>query len=197
MPDLTDPEALRVEGSLAGKLLIASPAIEDPRFSRAVILVCTHNEEHAMGIVLNKSSDEDNLSELLDQLGVDGDGAPDDAHILMGGPVSRERGFVLHSEDYDSDGATLNVCEGVCLTATRDVLHAMTSDSPPEKFVLALGYSGWGAGQLEMELAENVWLVGIPDTALVYDPSLDTKWSRALARIGVSPDKLQVSGGRA
>ncbi len=197
MPDMTDPEALRVEGSLAGKLLIASPAIEDPRFSRAVILVCTHNEEHAMGIVLNKASDEDNLSELLDQLGVDGDGAPDDAHILVGGPVSRERGFVLHSEDYDSDGATLNVCEGVCLTATRDVLHAMTSDSPPEKFVLALGYSGWGAGQLEMELAENVWLVGTPDPALVYDPSLDTKWSRALARIGVSPDRLQVAGGRA
>src|SRR6218665_2453342 len=103
MPDRTDPEALRVEGSLAGKLLIASPAIEDPRFSRAVILVCTHNEEHAMGIVLNKASDEDNLPELLDQLGVDGDGAPDDAHILLGGPVGRERGFVLHSEDYDSD----------------------------------------------------------------------------------------------
>lgn len=197
MHSLTDLETHRLEGSLAGKLLIASPAIEDPRFSRAVILVCTHNEEHAMGIVLNHASDEDNLSELLDQLGVDGDGAPEDAHILLGGPVGRERGFVLHSEDYDSDGATLNVCEGVCLTATRDVLHAMTSDSPPEKFVLALGYSGWGAGQLEMELAENVWLVGIPDVALVYDPSLDTKWSRALARIGVSPDKLQVTGGRA
>lgn len=197
MPALTDPETSHLEGSLAGKLLIASPAIEDPRFSRAVILVCTHNEEHAMGIVLNKASDEDNLSELLDQLGVDGDGAPDDAHILVGGPVSRERGFVLHSEDYDSDGATLSICDGVCLTATRDVLHAMTSDTPPEKFVLALGYSGWGAGQLEMELAENVWLVGIPDVALVYDPSLDTKWSRALARIGVSPDKLQVTGGRA
>lgn len=185
-----------MEGSLAGKLLIASPAIEDSRFSRAVILVCTHNEEHAMGIVLNKASDEGPLSELLDQLGVDGDQAPD-AHILVGGPVSRERGFVLHSEDYDSDGATLNVCDGVCLTATRDVLHAITSDAPPERFVLALGYSGWGAGQLEMELAENVWLVGEPDIALVYDPSFDTKWSRALARIGVSPDRLQVSGGRA
>ncbi len=197
MVDVTTPETLRLEGSLAGKLLIASPAIEDPRFSRAVILVCTHNEEHAMGIVLNQASDEDNLSELLDQLGVDGDGAPEDAHILFGGPVGRERGFVLHSEDYDSDGATLNVCDGVCLTATRDVLHAMTSDTPPERFVLALGYSGWGAGQLEMELAENVWLVGIPDPALVYDPSLDTKWSRALARIGVSPDRLQVTGGRA
>lgn len=186
-----------MKGSLAGKLLIASPAIEDPRFSRAIILVCAHNEDHAMGIVLNKASEDTTLPELLDQLGVDGEQAPETAHILAGGPVSRERGFVLHSEDYDSDGATLNVCEGVCLTATRDVLHAMTSDTPPERFVLALGYSGWGAGQLEQELAENVWLVGVPDVALVYDPSLDTKWSRALARIGVSPDRLQLAGGKA
>ncbi len=198
MPDPSRPErSLRLEGSLAGKLLIAAPAIEDPRFSRAVILVCTHNADHAMGIVLNKASEEDSLPELLDQLGVDGHDAPEDAHVLMGGPVGRERGFVLHSEDYDSEGATLAVCEGVCLTATRDILHAMTSDHPPERFVLALGYSGWGAGQLEMELAENVWLVGEPDVALVYDPSLDTKWSRALARIGISPDRLQISGGRA
>lgn len=186
-----------MEGSLAGKLLIAAPAIEDPRFSRAVILVCTHNAEHAMGIVLNKASEHDKLPELLDQLGVDGHDASDDAHVLLGGPVGRERGFVLHSEDYDSEGATLNICEGVCLTATRDVLHAITSETPPERFVLALGYSGWGAGQLEMELAENVWLVGEPDVALVYDPSLDTKWSRALARIGISPDRLQISGGKA
>jgi putative transcriptional regulator len=186
-----------LDHSLAGKLLIASPAIEDPRFRQAVILVCTHNEEHAMGIVINKASDGDSLPALLDQLGVDGDDAPEDAHVLVGGPVSRDRGFVLHSEDYDSDGATLSICDGVCLTATRDVLHAMASDTPPERYVLALGYSGWGAGQLEQELAENVWLVGIPDTALVYDPSLDTKWSRALARIGVSPEKLQMSGGKA
>jgi putative transcriptional regulator len=116
--------------------------------------------------------------------------------ISLRRPAGRERGFVLHWK-ITTVTATLNVCEGVCLTATRDILHAMTSDSPPERFVLALGYSGWGAGQLESELAANVWLVGIPDPALVYDPSLDTKWSRALARIGVSPDKLQVTGGRA
>jgi len=186
-----------VQGSLAGKLLIAAPAIEDPRFRQAVILVCTHNEEHAMGIVINKLADGVDLQELLDQLGVDGDEAPEDGLVLSGGPVGRDRGFVLHSEDYDSDGATLSICDGVCLTATRDVLHAMASDSPPEHYVLALGYSGWSAGQLEEELAENVWLVGTPDLALVYDPSLDTKWSRALTRIGVSPDRLQVSGGRA
>jgi putative transcriptional regulator len=186
-----------VQGSLAGRLLIAAPAIEDPRFRQAVILICTHNEDHAMGIVLNKTADGVELPELLDQLGVDGDEAPDDGHVLSGGPVGRDRGFVLHSEDYDSDGATLSICDGVCLTATRDVLHAMTSDTPPERYVLALGYSGWSAGQLEEELAENVWLVGEPDIALVFDPSLDTKWSRALTRIGVSPDRLQVSGGKA
>jgi putative transcriptional regulator len=186
-----------MQGSLAGRLLIAAPSIEDPRFRQAVILVCTHNEEHAMGLILNKVADSIRLPELLDQLGVDGDDAPEDMHVLVGGPVGRDRGFVLHSEDYDSDGATLSICEGVCLTATRDILHAMASDSPPESFVLALGYSGWSAGQLEDELTQNVWLVGVPDTALVYDPSVDTKWSRALARIGVSPDRLQSGGGRA
>jgi putative transcriptional regulator len=188
---------MRVQASLAGQLLIASPAIEDPRFRQAVILICTHNEDHAMGLVLNKTAEDVNLPELLDQLGVDGDAAPEDGHVLSGGPVGRDRGFVLHSEDYDSAGATLPICDGVCLTATRDILHAMTSDTPPERYVLALGYSGWSAGQLEEELADNVWLVGTADTALVFDRSLDTKWSRALARIGVSPDRLQVSGGRA
>ncbi|MBI1361840.1 MAG: hypothetical protein GC155_16310 [Alphaproteobacteria bacterium] len=198
IPDSADQrETRRVEDSFAGKLLIASPGIEDPRFRQAVILICTHNEDHAMGLVLNKAAEDLSLPELLDQLGVDGDEAPDDRHVLLGGPVGKDRGFVLHSEDYDSDGATLSVCDGVCLTATRDILHAMTSESPPERYVLALGYSGWSAGQLEQELADNVWLVGDADLPLVFDHSLDTKWSRALTRIGVSPDRLQVSGGRA
>jgi putative transcriptional regulator len=171
-----------MEGSLAGKLLIAAPAIEDPRFRQAVILVCTHNEEHAMGLVLNKAAADINLCELLDQLGVDGDQADAEQHVLVGGPVGKDRGFVLHSDDYDSDGATLPVFDGVCLTATKDVLHAIASPTPPEHAVLALGYAGWASGQLEMELQENVWLVGEPDMALVFDPSLDTKWSRALAQ---------------
>ena len=187
-----------MEGSLAGKLLIASPAIEDPRFRQAVILVCAHNEDHAMGIILNKVMDDVELPELLDQLGVDGAQVDDDAtHILAGGPVGRDRGFVLHSEDYDSEGATLGVCDNICMTATRDVLHAIASDTPPEKYVVALGYSGWAAGQLEQELADNVWLVGEPTQGLIFDQSFSTKWSRALAGIGVSPDKLQSTGGRA
>ncbi|MEZ5937124.1 MAG: YqgE/AlgH family protein [Hyphomonadaceae bacterium] len=186
-----------MQGSLAGRLLIASPAIEDPRFKQAVILLCAHNEDHAMGIILNKAETDITLPELLDQLGVDGNGAPGGQHVLAGGPVGRDRGFVLHTDDYDCAGSTLSVCDGVCLTATRDVLHAIVSGTPPERFSLALGYSGWGAGQLEMELAENVWLVGDPDAALVFDHSFATKWSRALARIGVSPERLQTGGGRA
>ncbi len=186
-----------VEGSLAGKVLIASPAIEDPRFRQAVIILCAHNEDHAMGLILNKTVDDITLPELLDQLGVDGTDAPNDQHVLMGGPVGRDRGFVLHSEDYDSDGATLEICEGVCMTATRDILHAITSDSPPEQFMLALGYSGWSAGQLEQELADNVWLVGDPTPELAFDHSFSTKWNRALTGIGVSPERLQVSGGKA
>lgn len=183
--------------SLAGKLLIASPWITDPRFRQSVILVCTHSDDHAMGLIINKAAEGVSLPTLLDQLGVDGDQAAEGAHVLVGGPVGKDRGFVLHSEDYDSEGATLPVCEGVCLTATKDVLHAMASDHPPERFVLALGYAGWGSGQLEEELQENVWLVGTPDADLVYDASLATKWSRALARIGVSPDRLQMEGGTA
>ena len=106
---------------------------------------------------------------------------------------------MLHSEDYDSEGATLSICDGVCLTATRDVLHAITSDHlRPSAIVLALGYSGWGPGQLEMELVgERLARSGCRTWPSSTIASLDTKWSRALARIGVSPDKLQVAGGRA
>ena len=123
--------AMDVNRSLAGKLLIALPSMGDARFRQAVILVCTHNEDHAMGLVLNRAADNMRLPELLDQMGVDGDQAPEDMHVLLGGPVGRERGFVLHSDDYDSDGATLPILDGVCLTATKDILHAMASDSPP------------------------------------------------------------------
>ncbi len=185
-----------MDNSLAGKLLVSLPAIEDPRFRRSVILLCAHNEEHAMGIVLNQIMDDITLPDLLEQMNVEG--APKKVRpILLGGPVCQERGFVLHSEDFDCEGATLAVTSGVCLTATAEILHAMASDDPPENAVLALGYAGWGAGQLEEELAQNVWLVAEPSPEIVFDQSYSTKWSRALETIGVSADRLQVEGGRA
>lgn len=185
-----------METSLAGKLLIALPAIKDPLFERSVILVCAHNEEHAMGIVINHTLNDVSLDELFEQLGMEAPPVSDVA-LLEGGPVRPERGFVLHSEDYDAEGATVSVTDGVCLTATEDVLLALASDTPPEKAILALGYAGWGEGQLEEEIVENVWLVADANEAIIYDKSYGTKWSRALASIGVSADKLSSESGRA
>ena len=182
--------------SLTGRLLIAMPHIGDPRFERAVILICAHNSDHAMGIVINEVMDDLRLPELLDQLGVDGEQA-NDAPILAGGPVGTDRGFVLHSDDYDTPGVTLNVTEGVCMTASLDILDAMAGNDQPERAILALGYSGWGAGQIEQEIAGNVWLTADADAQIVFDNAYETKWSRALARIGVSPEMLQADSGRA
>ena len=185
-----------MEGSLQGKLLIALPTIKDPLFERSVILLCAHNEEHAMGIVINRTMPDLDCDELFEQLGMD---SPPKGQIplLQGGPVRPERGFVLHSDDFDADGATAPITEGICLTATEDVLLALASDTPPEKAVLALGYAGWSEGQLEEEIMDNVWLVADASEALVYDRSYNTKWNRALASIGVSPENLQSEGGHA
>ncbi|ACT58728.1 YqgE/AlgH family protein [Hirschia baltica] len=185
-----------MEGSLKGKLLIALPTLKDPLFERAVILLCAHNEEHAMGIVINHAMTDIGCNELFDQLGMQN--APStQVPLLLGGPVCPERGFVLHSDDYDAEGATASIMDGVCLTATEDVLLALASDTPPEKAVLALGYAGWGEGQLEEEIMENVWLVADASEALIYDKSYNTKWNRALASIGVSPENLNSQAGHA
>ena len=140
--------------TLAGNLLIALPVLDDPRFKRSVVLMCAHNDEHAMGIVINRIVDELTLSDVLDQFGEDADRVAD-APVLLGGPVGRDRGFVLHSEDFDSPGGTLQVMDGVCLTTSKDILTALASDDPPERAVLALGYAGWGPHQLEHEIADN------------------------------------------
>ncbi len=185
-----------MNGSLAGKLLIALPAIKDPFFERAVILLCAHNEDHAMGIIVNHAMTDVTNEELFDQLGMD-DSPSHALPVLQGGPVCLERGFVLHSDDYDAPGVTVPITDGVCLTATEDVLIALASTTPPEKAVIALGYAGWGEGQLEEEITENVWLVADSNEAIIYDKDYATKWNRALASLGVSADKLHAFGGRA
>lgn len=183
--------------SLTGKLLIAMPSIGDPRFSRSVILVCAHSDDYAMGLVLNKPMEGLTLPDLLEQLEIPTDIALPDSEVLDGGPVGSDRGFVLHTGDYQCDGATMDVTDDVCLTATRDVLHAIASETPPEQAMLALGYSGWGPGQLEMELQENAWLVGRPDLSILFGHEHDAKWQHALDLIGVGSGRLQVSPGRA
>jgi putative transcriptional regulator len=183
---------------LTGRLLIAMPGIEDPRFERAVILMCAHSSEHAMGIAINRPLDGLSLSELLDRLGVASRIELPSRPVLSGGPVERERGFVLHTDDYAAPQSTLSVTEGVALTATREVLEAIGDPAhSPRCAVLALGCAGWSPGQLEREIRDNVWLTCEPDEALIFDDDHETKWERALAKIGVSADRLSVQSGRA
>ena len=184
-------------GFFSGQLLIAMPGIGDPRFERALILICAHDEEHAMGLALNRPVEGLTVPDLLEKLGITSTitVAPD--LVLLGGPVERERGFVLHTDDYRGEHS-LDVGGGVALTATREVLQAMAShNSHPSRAVMALGYAGWGAGQLENEIKANVWLTCDADPDLIFDHDYGRKWSRALAKLGVDPERLGAAAGRA
>jgi putative transcriptional regulator len=183
--------------SLKGRALIAMPGIGDSRFERAVIYICAHNAEHAFGLLLNRPVDGLAASTLIEKLGVRSEIEIPPDPVMYGGPVERERGFVLHTADYiNSDSSTL-VAQDVALTATRDVLEAMAGPRRPRHAFLALGYSGWGAGQLEQELVENVWLICEPDEALLFDQDFDHKWTRALGRLGIAAHQLAGGGGLA
>jgi len=184
--------------SLTGRLLIAMPGIGDPRFEHAVILVCAHGPDHAMGLRLDRPAPGVDLKTVLDKLDAP---APDEARgrvVLMGGPVERERGFVLHTDDWMTSDDSLPFGDGLAMTGTREALSAMTDAAlGPRRSALLLGYAGWGEGQLEEELADNVWLTADPDLDLIFDADHDTKWTRALARLGVDAAMLSSQGGRA
>jgi putative transcriptional regulator len=182
---------------LTGKLLVAMPGIGDPRFDRTVIVMCAHDAEHAMGVVINRPKDDLKLREVLGHLGLEADNGISERIVLDGGPVRPDRGYVLHSEDFAAGEATQAVAPGVRLTATRDVLEAVAGDAAPSSFVLALGCAGWGAGQLEDELKHNAWLVVDFDNAIVFDESLDDKWERAIRTLGFDPSQLSGSMGNA
>ncbi|ATQ44240.1 YqgE/AlgH family protein [Caulobacter mirabilis] len=183
---------------LAGRMLIAMPGIGDPRFERAVVFLCSHDDEHAIGLAVNRPVDGLTLSGLFEKIGID---QPirrvADEPVLVGGPVERERGFVLHTDDYLCEGVSLPVSDGLALTTTRDILQAMSGEAAPRKAFLALGYAGWGPGQLDREVRESVWLVCDPDEALLFGDDHDHKWSHALSKLGISPEMLAMEGGRA
>lgn len=183
---------------LAGRMLIAMPGIGDPRFERAVVFLCTHDDEHAIGLAVNRPVDGLTLSGLFEKIGID---QPirrvADEQVLVGGPVERERGFVLHTDDYLCEGVSLPVSDGLALTTTRDILQAMSGEDAPRKAFLALGYAGWGPGQLDREVRESVWLVCDPDEALLFGDDHEHKWSLALNKLGISPEMLAMEGGRA
>ena len=183
---------------LTGRLLVAMPGIGDPRFERAVIFLCAHNAEHAMGLAVNRPVEGLSLASVLKRLKVKSTIALPEDLVLMGGPVERDRGFVLHTDDYESPASSVAVIPGVSLTATPEVLEAIAGHNRrPRRSLLALGYAGWDAGQLEQEIQGNTWLTCDADESLIFDDDHEHKWSRALAKIGVAAERLSSLAGRA
>lgn len=184
--------------SLAGRLLVAMPGIGDPRFEHAVILVCAHQKDHAMGLRLDRPAPGINLAGVLSKLSVDGaENAPIQT-VLAGGPVDKERGFVLHTSDWSVADASLRIGDDLAITATKEALAAMTDPAiAPDKAILVLGYAGWGEGQLEEELTDNVWLTADPSLDILFDEDHASKWRRALAGLGIEAGSLSAHAGRA
>ena len=181
---------------LVGQLLVAMPSMQDTRFAKTVIYMCAHNAEGAMGLVVNRSLDALSFPDLLEQLDIDTSTAVADVEVQFGGPVETGRGFVLHSPDYLQEG-TMVVADGVALTATVEILRAIASGKGPQRHLLALGYAGWGPGQLDSEIKANGWLNVRADDGLVFDTDLNTKWDRAMAKLGIDPSMLSESAGHA
>jgi putative transcriptional regulator len=186
--------------SLTGQLLVAMPQMQDPRFARSVVYLCAHSEEAgAMGLVINKTIDALTVDELYAHLNIE---PPQDTrakrpHLVhFGGPVDPGRGFVLHSTDYREEG-TLGIGDEFAMTATLDILRALGKVEGPNKSLLALGYAGWAPGQLDAEIHANGWLSVAADADLVFDEADDSKWHRALAKLGVSPEMLSTDAGHA
>jgi putative transcriptional regulator len=194
----------RSPGFLDGQLLVAMPLMQDQRFARSVIYICAHSAEGAMGIMVNRPAASIDFSDLLVQLKIIKDAdqikLPDEAEtmkILKGGPVETGRGFVLHSSDFSIKDSTLAIDDGISLTATLDILKAIALGAGPKHAILALGYAGWDAGQLESEIQDNGWLHCPADPDLIFDSDIDSKYQRALDKIGIDLGKLSSEAGHA
>lgn len=189
-------------GFLDGQFLIAMPGMKDDRFARSVIYLCAHGADGAMGLIINQIQPL-RFPDLLVQLGIiredEAIRLPPPARELAirhGGPVDRSRGFVLHSDDYHVD-SSMRVAQDMFLTATVDILRAISRGKGPSKALMALGYSGWGAGQLEQEIADNGWLTCPASTDLVFDPDIERKYDRILATLGIDLAHLSQVAGHA
>lgn len=191
-------EEADADGYLAGQILIAMPSMSDPRFARTVIYLCAHNADGAMGLVLNRLIGSITFKDLLEELKVEDrpSGEASVPAIHFGGPVETGRGFVLHSADYAGPDS-MPLSGAFALTATVDILKAIAAGEGPQQHLLALGYAGWGPGQLDGELQENAWLCVEADPELVFDAGLDEKWDRALAKLGISASLLSSDAGHA
>ncbi|MDA8001828.1 MAG: YqgE/AlgH family protein [Alphaproteobacteria bacterium] len=197
-------EAVRAAGGagdgagagLVGRLLVAMPEMRDEHFRRAVICVCDHSSEGAMGLVINRASRRMSFPVILEQLGIEACERTREIRVQSGGPVGTGRGFVLHSDEYVRD-STVRLSRGVALTNTVDILRLISRGEGPERSFLALGYAGWGAGQLDGELASNSWLVIDSDPELLFGVALEDRWSAAIRSLGVDPRFVSQFSGRA
>src|SRR6202140_100157 len=189
---------------LDGLMLIAMPAMNDERFTRAVIYVCAHSSEGAMGIIVNQPAGNIKVPDLLVQLDVipaaeriELPTQAEDVKVLKGGPVETGRGFVLHSADFFIENSTLPIDDGICLTATLDILKAIARGDGPASAILALGYAGWAPGQLETEIQANGWLHCTADAELIFGADIDAKYERAMKKIGIDLAMLSTEAGHA
>lgn len=191
MPKLTsDPSYF------GGQMLIAMPGMPDPRFEKSVLYLCAHSASGAMGIIVNRAFEAVTFDELMTQLGIEPSIHLGDQHVHFGGPVEMARGFVLHTTDVVGDDSIV-VDERIALTATLDILRAIADGHGPQRSLFALGYAGWDAGQLDAEIQQNGWLTAPADPDLLFDPTLENKWERALRKLGVDPALLVSDAGHA
>lgn len=198
MNDLTDKfptDKPAGDGYLTGKLLIAMPQMHDPRFARTVVYICAHTKDGAMGLVVNRQIESLTFPDLLTQLKIEAASPGAEIRVMFGGPVETGRGFVLHSSDYKQD-STLEIGH-VGLTATLDILRDLAQGTGPRRSLLALGYAGWGPGQLDTEIQDNGWLIAPADENIIFGHDLDAKWDAALAGLGVSAGLLSGQAGHA
>jgi len=193
-----------ISQSLEGKLLIAMPGIGDDRFDKTLIYMCAHSDDGSMGIIVNRPSDDISFEEVIDRIDldenenkIDSNVKADHVSVHEGGPVEPARGFVLHTSDYDTGEHTLPIDSEICLTATLEVLKDIASGHGPRKSLLALGYAGWSAGQLENEIQANGWLYCEADEKLLFDVQYEEKYLNALSKLGIEPGSLASDFGHA
>ncbi len=185
-----------VSGYLQQQLLIAMPSMEDPNFSRSVTLLCQHNEQGAIGITINRQSDF-TLGELLFQMNIPCKNQKiSSMMVLEGGPVSPDHGFVVHTS-YDGFDSSIKINDDIMVTTSRDVLSAIASDTGPRQFLIALGYAGWGNGQLEFEMRQNAWLSVPADKVILFESAVQNRWEKAIGKLGISIGDLHEVGGYA
>jgi putative transcriptional regulator len=182
---------------LDGKLLIAMPGMGDPRFDKSLIYICSHSEDGAMGLIINKPAVDLQFSDLLEQLKITPAQSYRPIEVHFGGPVEHGRGFVLHSKDYIAEDSTLEVNDEFGMTATLDILEDISQGHGPNVCLLALGYAGWGPGQLEEEIRANGWLTCDADATLIFSPKNQDKWRDAIVSLGIDPRMLSATGGSA